>query len=379
MAFWVIAALLTLGASMAVAWPFLWANTRAAPDAAHDLAVYRDQLKEIERDAGHGLIGAEEAQEARAEIGRRILRLADAGADSGATGGFDRLARAAIIVAAVVVPVLAWSAYAVLGSPGLPDQQLATRLSKNPASSSLEELVARAEQHLRRNPEDGRGWDVLAPIYLRLGRNQDAVIAFGNAIRLSGASAEREAGLGQAIMAAAGGIVTADAQAAFERALAIDAKDPRARFFLAIGYAQEGRVAEARALWTQMKGDLPPDSPWRGAADQQLARTASDSAAGEVASSARPAPKPEQADAAKEMPSEDRMAMIEGMVSRLDARLRENPDDPEGWQRLVRSYHVLGKTAEAKDALARGTRALGDGSEDARRLVAFAAQLGISR
>ncbi len=267
----------------------------------------------------------------------------------------------------------------MLGSPGLPDQQLATRLSKNPASSSLEELVARAEQHLRRNPEDGRGWDVLAPIYLRLGRNQDAVIAFGNAIRLSGASAEREAGLGQAIMAAAGGIVTADAQAAFERALAIDAKDPRARFFLAIGYAQEGRVAEARALWTQMKGDLPPDSPWRGAADQQLARTASDSAACEVASSARPAPTPEQVDAAKEMPSEDRMAMIEGMVSRLDARLRQNPDDPEGWQRLVRSYHVLGRIAEAKDALARGTRALGDGSEGARRLVAFAAQLGISR
>lgn len=377
MFFWLTAALLTLAASTAVLWPFLRAREAAPEGAGHDIEVYRDQLREVERDARTGLVGAAEAEEARAEIGRRILRLADGRAGVGPRTASDRIGRLLVSAAVLAVPVLGWGAYAVLGSPALPDQRLEARLTKSPAESSMDELVARAELHLRQNPQDGRGWDVLAPIYLRMGRNDDAVTAFRNAIRLDGASAQREGGLGEALVAVAQGVVNTDAQAAFERALAIDPKDARARYFLALGYSQEGKNADAADLWRQMAADLPADSPWRGAARQELARLGAPDSAGQAA--AGPAPTKDQVDAAMEMSSEDRLAMIEGMVSQLDARLRENPADLDGWQRLVRSYQVLGRAQEARDALDRGVAALGTGSAEAARLTAFASGLGVAR
>jgi cytochrome c-type biogenesis protein CcmH len=377
MFFWLTAALLTLAASTAVLWPFLRAPAAAPEGAGHDIEVYRDQLREVERDAGAGLVGAAEAEEARAEIGRRILRLAD-GKDGGASRlASDRAGRLLVSAAVLAVPVLGWGAYAVLGSPALPDQRLEARLTKSPAESSMDELVARAELHLQQNPQDGRGWDVLAPIYLRMGRNDDAVTAFRNAIRLDGTSAQREGGLGEALIAAAQGIVSADAQAAFERALAVDPKDARARYFLALGYSQEGKDAAAADLWRQMAADLPADSPWRGAAQQELARLGAPEAADQAASG--PAPGAGEVKAAMEMSSEDRLAMIEGMVSQLDARLRDNPADLDGWQRLVRSYQVLGRQQDAQDALARGVTALGAGSAEAARLTAFASGLGVTQ
>ena len=377
MFFWLTAALLTLAASTAVLWPFLRAPAGAAEGAGHDIEVYRDQLREVDRDAGAGLVGSAEADEARAEIGRRILRLAEGRTGTGPHATSDRAGRLLVSAAVLAVPVLGWGAYAVLGSPALPDQRLETRLAKSPAESSMDELVARAEQHLRQNPRDGRGWDVLAPIYLRLGRNDDAATAFRNAIRLDGSSAPREGGLGEALVAAGQGAVGAEARAAFERALAADPKDARARYFLALGHSQEGRDAAAADLWRQMEADLPDASPWRGAARQELARLGKPDGAGKATTSA-PSPTGDQVDAAMEMSSQDRLTMIEGMVSQLDARLRENPADLDGWQRLVRSYQVLGRVQEARDALVRGVAAFGAGSEKAAKLNAFASGIGVT-
>lgn len=381
MIFWLIAALMTLGASAAVLWPFLRATPRASADpSAHDLEVYRDQLSEIERDAANGLVGPSEAEEARTEIGRRILRAAGDKADASAAGA-DRLGKAIVTAAVLAVPLLGWGAYAVLGSPGLPDQRLEARLSKNPAESSLDELLARAEQHLRDNPDDGRGWDVLAPIYLRVGRGEDAVIAFRNAIRLNGASVARESGIGEALTTAAGGMVTVEAQAAFERALAMEPNDPRSRFFLALGLAQEGKTDEAGDKWRELAAGLPADSPWRGAVEQALAGLGAGAGVASVddGSGQAPAgPTREEMDAAAQMSPEDRMAMIEGMVAQLDARMRDNPADAQGWRRLVQSYQVLGRTDEARTALARGIEGLGPGTAAARELVSFAAGLGIT-
>lgn len=378
MFFWLTAALLTLAASTAVLWPFLRKPATATDGAGHDIEVYRDQLREVERDAGAGLVGPAEAEEARAEIGRRILRVAGGKAAGVAGLSSDRIGRLLVSAAVLAVPVLGWGAYAVLGSPALPDQRLEARLTKSPAESSMDELVARAELHLRQNPQDGRGWDVLAPIYLRMGRDADAVAAFRNAIRLDGTSAAREGGLGEALVAAGQGVVGADAQAAFERALAVDPRDARARYFLALGYSQEGKATAAADLWRQMAADLPAASPWRGAARKELARLGAPDGAG-AAAAAGPVPTKDQVDAAMEMSSEDRLAMVEGMVSQLDARLRENPADLDGWQRLVRSYQVLGRAGEARDALARGVAALGVGSAQAARLAAFASELGVAR
>lgn len=380
MLFWLTAALLTLGASAAVLWPFLrGASHDLAAPAAHDLEVYRDQLGEIERDAANGLVGPAEAEEARAEIGRRILRAAGTGAGASA-GSSERLGKSIVTAAVLAVPLLGWGAYAVLGSPNLADQPLESRLAKNPAESSLDELVTRAEQHLRDNPEDGRGWDVLAPIYLRMGRSKEAAIAFRNATRLNGPSVAREAGLGEALTSAAAGMVTTEAQDAFQRALAIEPDDPRSGFFLALGLAQEGRTGEARDIWARMVERLPQDSPWRGAAEQAAARAGGVEEAPATAEADDPpaGPSREAMDAAAQMSPEDRAAMIEGMVTQLDARLRENPADAQGWQRLVQSYQVLGRAEDAREALARGVDGLGAGTPAADELVRFADALGIS-
>ncbi|WP_394890909.1 c-type cytochrome biogenesis protein CcmI [Mesorhizobium sp. AaZ16] len=375
MLFWIVAALMTLGASLAVLLPLASRRPRNDAANAHDLEVYRDQLGEIDRDAARGLIGDAEAEQARAEIARRILRL-DAGGNSPAAPRFAGAGRVIGAAAVLAVPLVSWGLYVALGSPGLPSQPLAQRLAQNPAESSVEELVARAEAHLAANPSDGRGWDVLAPIYLRTGRSAEAVTAYRNAIRLEGATADRQAGLGEAIASAGGGIVTADARAAFEQALQLESGHSKALYYLAVALAQEGRTAEAVSAWRAMSESLPEGSPWRQAAGEAIA-AAESRAAGDDAKPAA-GPSREEMDAAAEMPAGDRTAMIENMVAGLDQRLRQNPDDPEGWSRLVRSYMVLGKPAEAKDALDRGLKALGPTTDKGKKFAEFAATLGVA-
>ncbi|MER8976374.1 MULTISPECIES: c-type cytochrome biogenesis protein CcmI [unclassified Mesorhizobium] len=375
MLFWVIAALLTLGASLAVLLPLAGGSKNASAAGDHDLEVYRDQLAELDRDMARGLIQPMEAEEARAEIARRILRLSNTGhADDTATQP-SRSTRLVATAAVLLVPLVSWGLYGQLGSPDLPSQPLSERLAKNPADSSVDELIARAEAHLAANPSDGRGWDVLAPVYLRMQRYADAVTAYRNAIRLDGDSAARQAGLGEAIANAAGGIVSAEAQAAFEAALKLDPANPKASFYLAMGMAQEGRIAEATAAWQKMLAALPQGSPWRGAVEQALAESAARSVASEAPAKG---PTAEDIDAASSMSPQDRQAMISTMVAGLDEKLRQNPRDEEGWMQLVRSYAVLGKTDQARDALNRGIAVFGADSDQARKFTAFAASLGVT-
>jgi cytochrome c-type biogenesis protein CcmH len=374
MLFWVIAALLTLGASLAVLLPLAGRTAARAVDGAHDLEVYRDQLAELDRDAARGLIQPAEAEEARAEIARRILKADKAAAAATVRNGHS--ARALGMAAVLAVPLVSWGIYAAIGSPDLPSQPLQARLEKNPADATVDELIARAEAHLAANPEDGRGWDVLAPIYARLGRYGEAVTAYGNAIRLDGASGVRESGLGEALAGAAGGLVTAEAQAAFTRALALEPGQPKASFFLASALAQEGKIAEALSAWQAMMITLPQDSPWRNAVKQAVQGANSRLAA--AGNEAAPGPTQDEIDATANMSAGDRSARIEQMVAGLDERLRQNPRDVEGWQRLVRSYHVLGKPDEARDALKRGMAALGEGSAEGKQLADFSGSIGLT-
>ena len=375
MLFWVIAALLTLGASLAVLLPLSGRRAVRVADGLHDVEVYRDQLLELERDAQRGLIQPAEAEQARAEIGRRMLKADKDAKVLQAAGRDDSNAMRALGMAAVLaVPLVSWGIYAVTGSPDLPSQPLAARLDKNPADSSVDELIARAEAHLAANPNDGRGWDVLAPIYARMGRYPEAVTAYRNAIRIDGADAARQAGLGEAIAGAAGGTITAEAQEALQRALALEPGEPKARFLLASAYAQEGRIADAVDAWQAMLLALPADSPWRASVEQAVAEGNRRLAATGDADSG---PTQEDVDAASEMSTEDRSAMIESMVASLDERLKQNPRDVDGWRRLVRSYQVLGRTDAANDALKRGLSALGETSAEAKQLADFSASLGL--
>jgi cytochrome c-type biogenesis protein CcmH len=376
MVFWFVAALLTFGASVAVLLPLTGGSRRALPGNQHDLAVYRDQLDELERDTARGLIQPVDAEQARAEIARRIIKADNSGQVSANEARWSGAGRVLGGLAVLLVPLMSWGMYASLGSPALPSQPLQERLAQNTAESSVDELIARAEGHLAANPQDGRGWDVLAPIYLRLGRIDQAVTAYRNAIRLEGASAAREEGLGEALTNAGGGVISSNAQEAFERALVLEPSQPKARFFLATALLQDGKTAEAVKAWEAMLAGLPDGSPWRESVQQAVAEARSRIAA---ADPKEPTAGPTQMemDAAASMSPGDRKAMIETMVAGLDQKLRENPQDIDGWMRLVRSYVVLGSTQDAGSALKRGLEALGAATDNGRKLAEFAASLGI--
>ncbi|WP_421852432.1 c-type cytochrome biogenesis protein CcmI [Oricola sp.] len=358
-------------------WP-IWRRGSAPlldDERTYDLAIYKDQLSELEADLERGAIAPGEADYARAEIGRRIIAVQDA-VDAGAT---IRASRAMPVVFAAVafIPLSAALLYSGLGSPSMPGQPLALRADEpRLADMGVNDLVARAEAQLARNPNDGRGWDVLAPMYLRLGRAADAERAFLRAIDLLGDSAARRSGLGQAYFVLDEGVVDDRARNAFSAALAIDENDASAHFFLALAAAQSGDIPAAVAAWRRLTDDDTAAAEWKAAAAEGLRRY--DDAMPAAAGATAPRLDEETMSSARAMSQEDRSAMILSMVEDLDSRLREQPDDIAGWQRLIRSYTVLGRDTDAKAALDRATSAFADDPAKRDQIRTFAAALGIA-
>ncbi len=269
------------------------------------------------------------------------------------------------------MPLAALALYLVIGSPQMPDEPLAARLAAPPQSQDIATLVARVEQHLAANPDDGAGWQVVAPVYMRLGRFSDAVRAYQNARRLLGSTAETEGALGQALVAANDGTVTADARAAFERALALAPDDPRAKFFLALALGQEGRHDEAVTAWHDLIASAPADAPWLAEAQQQLAELEG------TAPAAGPGPSAADVAAASKLAPSQQNAMIEGMVAQLAARLETDTGDADGWARLIRSYAVLGRPDDARAALDRAHAALAGDATKLATVDATARDVGL--
>ena len=366
MTLWILFALMTAAAMFAVLWPLGRGANRVAP-AGSDVAVYRDQLDEIARDRASGLVGEAEAEAARVEVSRRLIAAADSAQGKAAvTKGGTYRRRAAAVAALIVLPALAGGLYMKLGSPQLPGQPLASRAATPMQDRRLDTLVAQVEEHLAKNPEDGRGWEVVAPVYMRLGRFEEAVKARRNALRLNGASAVREADLGESLMGEANGVVTAEAKAAFERALTHDARNPKARFFIGVAAYQDGQIDKASEVWRGILADAKPDSPWIGMVREALASVEGTSET--ATASPPPGPSAEDVAAAGQMKPDDRNAMVRGMVDRLAERLKRDGSDLDGWLRLVRAYTVLGERDRALSALTDARRALGHDTDKLRRL-----------
>jgi len=355
-------ALLAAAVSLAVLVPLYRDRAGARRMSEQEMAVYRDQLQEVERDLDRGVIAPAEAEAARTEIARRLIRADAAGQNAPARAAGEGARRVAAGAAVVAMPVLALGLYVFLGSPGMPDEPLAARLAAPADQQDMEVLLGRVEQHLVANPDDARGWQVVAPVYVRLGRYDDAVVAFGNIVRLVGGNVQTEGDLGEAIVRARQGLVNAEARAAFARALEDDPADIRARFYLALGDGQAGRRDEAVAALNALIAEAPPGATWTAGIRQVLA----DLGAGEGA--APPGPTAGDVEAASGLSEGDRTAMIEGMVAQLAERLRSEPNDAEGWARLVRSYMVLGRQDDARAALAEARSVLA-GAEDRLALV----------
>jgi cytochrome c-type biogenesis protein CcmH len=374
MTLWLVFALMTAAAIFAVLWPL---SRRSGEGGGSDIAVYRDQLDEIARDRSSGLIGEAEAEAAKVEVSRRLLAAADAAeADkppSGTSPVWRR--RATAIAALVLLPVFAFALYLTIGSPQMPGEPLAARQSAARENPPIEALITQVEDHVARNPDDGRGWEVLAPVYMRLGRFDDSVRAWRNAIRLNGSTVAREADLGEALVAGSNGVVISDAKAAFDRALALDKDDVKTRFYLGMAADQDGKRAEADAIWRDLLAKAPPDAPWIEVVRHALDRGAPTAPSGQ----APPAPGPNAADvaAAAQMKPDEQKQMIAGMVTRLADRLKQDGADVEGWLRLVRAYKVMGDSDKAQAAAADARRALAGDADKLRRLEELVKELGL--
>lgn len=365
MTLWFVFALMTVAAIFAVLLP-LGRNGRAQAQGS-EVAVYKDQLAEVDRDLAAGLIPAPDAEAARVEISRRLLAAAASEPALAPTSNL-KWRRAAAVLALAGLPLVAIAIYMPLGSPKLQDFPLAQRERAPGKAQSLENLVEQVQQHLEKNPTDGRGWNVLAPVLQRLGRFDDAVRAYRNSLTYNGESAERRADLGEALSAAAGGVVTAEAKTEFERAHALDADDPKANYFLGLAAEQDGRKDDAANIWRALLAKAPADAPWRTLVQTSLVR---------VAGGTMPALSDETIAASKDMAEGDRNAMVRGMVDRLATRLKQNGDDVDGWLRLVRAYLVMGDRDKAAGASADARQAVASDAERLRQLNEGLKTLGL--
>ncbi|MBV9970844.1 MAG: c-type cytochrome biogenesis protein CcmI [Xanthobacteraceae bacterium] len=389
MMLWWILALMTITALGAVVWPLLRARGMAATGS--DLAVYRDQLEEIERDRSEHRIGPDEAEAARVEVSRRLLAAANAAnTKPESMGAVGRRRLAALAVAGVVLPLVAVALYGALGSPELPGQPLASRSSNSEdalARSSIGQLLARVEAHLAENPNDGRGWEIVAPVYMKLERYDDAAKARRQAILLLGETPARDVDLGEAMTAAANGVISEEAKVAFDRAIKLDAENYKAQFYLGLAAEQDGNMEEASRIWQSLIAKAPADAPWLVIVRQALERVdspaagalaaAADRASKAAAPKAEPGPRPDDVAAAGEMTDAQRSQMIRGMVDRLASRLHDDGSDLDGWLRLLRAYKVLGENAKAKEAVAEARAALANEPDKLRRLDAAIKDLDV--
>ncbi|MBY5852155.1 c-type cytochrome biogenesis protein CcmI [Rhizobium ruizarguesonis] len=386
MLFWILVAALTAALAVILLYPLLRGAKAADNIRAGETAVYRDQLRELDRDLDGGLITPEEADYARAEIGRRLIGVsADEPAETPKPARHHRFTEAFVLL---LLPVLGLCLYLTTGRPDLPSQPLEARL-ENPGND-VAVLITKAERHLAEKPDDGKGWDVLAPIYFRTMRVNDAQVAYRNAIRLLGPSPVRLDGLAETLMAVSDGVVTEEARKVLEQSLTLEPDNPRARFYIALGMEQAGRPDEARQAFEALAKQSPADAPWLPLVNQHIAMNGGAPAgtnpaapgANPAAPGANPAapgnPTQQDVAAAETMNAGDRQQMIRGMVESLDAKLSEDPNNFEGWMRLVRSYAVLNDKDRAAGALKRGLAAFPPPGEQGRQLLALARELGIA-
>lgn len=342
---WVVFAVLTAIAAIAVLLPYARARREAGDLGGSDAEVYKDQLSEIDKDLERGALSEAEAESARLEISRRLLKASDL-PDIQQTPTINPprwRPRLVLATAFLVVPLSALALYFSFGSPGMPDNPLAERLSATVENQDVAILVARVENAVQENPDDARGWAILAPIYARQGRFFEARGAYQQLLRIEGDNPTLFTDLGEVIVVENQGLVTEEAMQQFRAALDVEPSFPKARYYRALGLVQEGELDQARAILIALRNDGGPDAPWTASVDALLA---------DMPGAVRvPAPDADAAEAVLSLPETERRAAIEGMVDGLATRLTDQPDDLAGWSQLVRSYAALGDRDQAERSL----------------------------
>jgi cytochrome c-type biogenesis protein CcmH len=428
MTLWLVLTIMTSVAAVLVSAPFIRRFDRPRSASDSDIAVYRDQLKEVESELQQGLIDDAQAETARIEIKRRALA-----ADRLEQGELPMLSREernfAIVAVTGIVVLGSVGLYAVTGSPDLPSVRgsgadpragstfarengalenldAAMRSPINESRQSrlqtnlppVEEMIKRLATRLLQNPSDFEGWRTLGWSYASIGHFSEAGEAYTKAIELRPGDAEIMSARIEVLVKSTDGTVGPEARNAIEETLKLSPKNARARFFNALAKEQDGDKASALADWTELLKEANSDESLtadlknkiselgreRGDDATRPAAAKPDAAGGLLDALKAPkgpqierGPSAQDVRAAEAMMPADRSAMIQGMVDGLASRLEQSPRDPDGWIKLIRSRVVLGETELAKKALARGLEVFADDKQERDRIVAAAQQLGL--
>jgi cytochrome c-type biogenesis protein CcmH len=339
MAFWLVAALLSFAV---VALLLRGARSLGARGnigtAQAQVAIYKDQLAEIDADVLRGVIARDEADGQRTEVARRLLAAAQ---PEERVEVLSRPWQGA--GAALAVPLLAVAIYAAVGKPTLPDLPQAERLAQAQVNNDLDALVYKVEKHLAQNPGDATGWEILIPSYQAMGRFGDVAEANRRLLAISGPSADRYADLAEALMFQGSGVMSPEAATAALEALTLDPKNTKARYYAGLAAAQDGRQSEAQALFDALLAEAPADAPYRRAVEVERAKL-------NATAANAPQLSEEQIAAGQALAPDDQQAMIRSMVDGLAAKLAADPRDLQGWLRLIRARVVLNEPDAARSA-----------------------------
>lgn len=396
MPFWIAAA----GLVAAVALLILLALRRGggAAEGAADLAVYRAQLAELDRDVARGLVAPEEAERARTEVARRILEADARGEAAQGTPGRATLAGGTIALALLGA---AFWLYPRLGAPGYPDLPLATRFAiseseraarppqaqmeaeaPKPAPAEIEpgyrDLLDKLRQAVKERPDDLDGQALLARNEAAVGNYSAAAAAQQRVIALKGAAATAEDNAAEAelLIAAAGGRVSAEAEAALREALRRDPQQPVALFHIGRMFDQIARPDLTFRAWRHLLDTAPAALPWLPSVREAMPRLAY--LAGERWEPPAAGPTQDDVAAARDMAPEDRQAMIRGMVDRLAERMGREGGPPTDWARLISSLAVLGETDRARAIWAEAQGVFAGRAEDLALIRAAAESAGVA-
>jgi cytochrome c-type biogenesis protein CcmH len=372
MVFWIAASGISLVVAAMIAGALIRLRDRASTSAS-DVQVYREQLRDVDRDLARGVLTEAEAEAVRTEVARRLLEADAAATRADALGEAPRAARlAGVALTAGAVIAGALAIYGAIGAPGYPDLPLAERLaaadearasrpgqavaeaeaalSRPPPpeiSDSFAELMTRLRAAVAERPDDLQGHVLLARNEAALGRFEEAITAQLRVIDIRGAEAEAGdfATLADMLILAAGGYVSPEAEGVLNQALTRDPANGTARYYTGLMFAQTGRPDVAFRIWRLLLEESDPEEPWVPPIRAQIGELAMIAGVDYVlpAEGAAPrGPSREDIEAAGEMSAADRMEMIRGMVASLSDRLATEGGPPEDWARLIRAHGVLG-------------------------------------
>jgi cytochrome c-type biogenesis protein CcmH len=410
MALWIVLTFLTSIAAVLVSVPFI-RKLDERRGRLFGVVVYRDQILEVERDLATGLIDPSQASSATHEIKLRMLAAdrapEEARSSRSVSPNFAIVAVTGFVVLGSVI------LYAIQGRPDLPSAIPAARALpqavaapspdvqnsevKSPSSAStglatVDEMISRLASRLASKPDDPEGWRMLGWSYFHTDRYPDAAEAYAKAASLRPSVAAFQSSYGEALFRASNETVTPEARAAFDKALKLDPKEPRARFFIGLSQEQAGNKSAALEAWIALLKDAAPGDEWVPDLKTRLSNLAKETGTAldpnlsselPVAVSVpdvRPAvPGSTASDiaAAQTMTEEDRSAMIRRMVDGLANRLAQSPQDSNGWIRLMKARKVLGELDAAKDSVKQALLAFPEAGQDRDAIVREARELGL--